>query len=127
MRHFDNREFKRGWHVLVLAIVGLAMAAAMAVQPAAAQFYWSPPDMSTPPLTDEQAAAALKKRGYRVQTQDLGSAAPSVAARAASAISGARIPKSSRSWSRVAVSTNCRGMPMRRQTRGPAASERPAR
>ena len=28
----------------------------------------------------EQAAAALKKRGYRVQTQDLGSAAPSVAA-----------------------------------------------
>ncbi|WP_027897539.1 MFS transporter [Zestomonas thermotolerans] len=24
MRHFDNREFKRGWHVLVLAIVGVA-------------------------------------------------------------------------------------------------------
>ncbi|EQB01495.1 hypothetical protein [Sphingobium baderi] len=39
---------------------GLALAAAaMSAQPAAAQFYWSPPDMSTPPLTDEQAAAAL--------------------------------------------------------------------
>ncbi|ALR20057.1 MULTISPECIES: hypothetical protein [Sphingobium] len=38
---------------------GLAMAAAMAVQPAAAQFYWSPPDLSAPPLTDDQAATAL--------------------------------------------------------------------
>ena len=34
----------------------------------------------TPAEAVEQAAAALKKRGYRVQPQDLGSAAPSVAA-----------------------------------------------
>lgn len=34
----------------------------------------------TPDEAVEQAAAALKKRGYRVQVQDLGSAAPSVAA-----------------------------------------------
>ncbi|BAV64637.1 hypothetical protein [Sphingobium cloacae] len=38
----------------------LALAAAsLSAQPAAAQFYWSPPDMSAPPLTDDQAATAL--------------------------------------------------------------------
>ncbi|BBD98898.1 hypothetical protein SAMIE_1023990 [Sphingobium amiense] len=33
--------------------------AAMAAQPAAAQFFWSPPDLSAPPLTDDAAATAL--------------------------------------------------------------------
>ncbi len=38
----------------------LAMAmASIAAQPAAAQFFWSPPDLSAPPLTDATAAAAL--------------------------------------------------------------------
>jgi hypothetical protein len=39
---------------------GLMLAAApMIAQPAAAQFFWSPPDFSTPPLTDAEAATAL--------------------------------------------------------------------
>jgi hypothetical protein len=39
---------------------GLMLAAApMIAQPAAAQFFWSPPDFSTPPLTDADAATAL--------------------------------------------------------------------
>ena len=38
----------------------LALAAApMTAQPAAAQFFWSPPDFSTPPMTDAEAATAL--------------------------------------------------------------------
>ena len=43
------------------ALLSLAIAAVapIAAQPAAAQFYWSPPDMSAPPLTDEAAAKAL--------------------------------------------------------------------
>ncbi|HUD94346.1 hypothetical protein [Sphingobium sp.] len=43
------------------ALISLAIAtiAPIAAQPAAAQFYWSPPDMSAPPLTDEAAATAL--------------------------------------------------------------------
>ena len=39
---------------------GLMLAAApMAAGPAAAQFFWSPPDFSAPPLTDAEAATAL--------------------------------------------------------------------
>jgi len=39
---------------------GLMLAAApMIAQPAAAQFFWSPPDFSTAPLTDAEAAMAL--------------------------------------------------------------------
>ena len=34
-------------------------AATMIAQPAAAQFFWSPPDFSAPPLTDATAATAL--------------------------------------------------------------------
>lgn len=42
------------------AALGLAaMGAALTAQPAAAQFFWSPPDFSTPPLTDAEAATAL--------------------------------------------------------------------
>src|SRR3546814_19022677 len=42
------------------ASLGLAaMGAALTAQPAAAQFFWSPPDFSTPPLTDAEAATAL--------------------------------------------------------------------
>lgn len=41
------------------ALSGLLLAAALAGQPAAAQFYWSPPDMSAPALTDATAATAL--------------------------------------------------------------------
>jgi hypothetical protein len=42
------------------ALFSLAIAIApVAAQPAAAQFYWSPPDMSAPPLTDTTAATAL--------------------------------------------------------------------
>ncbi|KXU29390.1 hypothetical protein A0J57_23885 [Sphingobium sp. 22B] len=41
-------------------VLGLAMtAAALMAQPAAAQFFWSPPDFSTPPLTDAEATTAL--------------------------------------------------------------------
>jgi len=41
-------------------LAGLMLAAApMIAQPAAAQFFWSPPDFSTPPLTDAEAATAL--------------------------------------------------------------------
>jgi hypothetical protein len=39
--------------------LAIAIIAPIAAQPAAAQFYWSPPDMSAPALTDEAAAAAL--------------------------------------------------------------------
>ena len=39
---------------------GLMIAAApLLAQPAAAQFFWSPPDFSSPPLTDADAATAL--------------------------------------------------------------------
>jgi hypothetical protein len=42
------------------ALLGLSIAvASLAAQPAAAQFYWSPPDMSAPALTDTAAATAL--------------------------------------------------------------------
>jgi hypothetical protein len=42
------------------ALLGLSIAvASLAAQPAAAQFYWSPPDMSAPALTDTTAATAL--------------------------------------------------------------------
>lgn len=42
------------------AIAGLTLAiASMMAQPAAAQFFWSPPDMSAPPLTDAAAATAM--------------------------------------------------------------------
>ncbi|WP_176596668.1 MULTISPECIES: hypothetical protein [Sphingobium] len=42
------------------AALGLAvLAAPLLTQPAAAQFFWSPPDFSTPPLTDAEAATAL--------------------------------------------------------------------
>ena len=42
------------------ALTGLALAVApMLAQPAAAQFFWSPPDLSAPPLTDSAAATAL--------------------------------------------------------------------
>ncbi|MFZ2997975.1 MAG: hypothetical protein WA070_17595 [Sphingobium sp.] len=45
-------------------IVGLALACTpMLAQPASAQFFWSPPDMSAPPLTDASAAAALGMPG----------------------------------------------------------------
>lgn len=37
----------------------MLVAAPMIAQPAAAQFFWSPPDFSTPPLTDVEAATAL--------------------------------------------------------------------
>jgi hypothetical protein len=40
-----------------------ALAAPLAVQPAAAQFFWSPPDFSAPPLTDAEAATALGMPG----------------------------------------------------------------
>ncbi|RYM09804.1 hypothetical protein [Sphingobium cupriresistens] len=42
----------------VLAGFTLAIAP-MIAQPASAQFFWSPPDMSAPPLTDDAAAAAM--------------------------------------------------------------------
>lgn len=42
------------------AALGLAvLAMPLLTQPAGAQFFWSPPDFSTPPLTDAEAAAAL--------------------------------------------------------------------
>lgn len=42
------------------AALGLAvLAAPLMAQPAAAQFFWSPPDFSTPPMTDTEAATAL--------------------------------------------------------------------
>jgi hypothetical protein len=42
------------------ALAGLALAVApMMAQPAAAQFFWSPPDLSAPPLTDAAAATAM--------------------------------------------------------------------
>ncbi|KAA9019772.1 hypothetical protein [Sphingobium limneticum] len=42
------------------ALAGLTLAIApMMAQPASAQFFWSPPDMSAPPLTDAAAATAL--------------------------------------------------------------------
>jgi hypothetical protein len=42
------------------ALAGLTLAIApMIAQPASAQFFWSPPDMNAPPLTDEAAATAL--------------------------------------------------------------------
>ncbi|KKW93460.1 hypothetical protein [Sphingobium chungbukense] len=45
---------------LGLAALGLAvLASPLLTQPAAAQFFWSPPDFSTPPLTDAEAATAL--------------------------------------------------------------------
>ena len=37
----------------------LLSVAPMIAQPAAAQFFWSPPDFSAPPLTDAAAATAL--------------------------------------------------------------------
>lgn len=41
-------------------LAGFALAAApMMAQPAAAQFFWSPPDLSAPPLTDAAAATAM--------------------------------------------------------------------
>lgn len=42
----------------ICSALTLAVAPTIA-QPAAAQFFWSPPDFSTPPLTDAQAATAL--------------------------------------------------------------------
>ncbi|WP_327754967.1 hypothetical protein VVT58_10525 [Sphingobium sp. SJ10-10] len=46
------------------AVLGLAaLAAPLLTQPAAAQFFWSPPDFSTPPLTDAEAATALALPG----------------------------------------------------------------
>jgi hypothetical protein len=41
---------------LRFAALGLTV---MTVQPASAQFFWSPPDFSTPPLTDAEAVTAL--------------------------------------------------------------------
>jgi hypothetical protein len=42
------------------AIAGLTLAIApMIAQPASAQFFWSPPDLSAPPLTDDAAATAM--------------------------------------------------------------------
>ena len=41
-----------------LAVLALA-AMPILPQPAAAQFFWSPPDLSAPPLTDDAAATAL--------------------------------------------------------------------
>lgn len=41
-------------------LAGIALAAApLFAQPAAAQFFWSPPDLSAPPLTDAAAATML--------------------------------------------------------------------
>ena len=41
-------------------LAGFVLAAApMMAQPAAAQFFWSPPDLSAPPLTDAAAATAM--------------------------------------------------------------------
>lgn len=45
-------------------LAGLTLALApLAAQPAAAQFFWSPPDFSAPPLTDATAATALGLAG----------------------------------------------------------------
>lgn len=42
------------------ALAGLALATvAISAQPASAQFFWSPPDLSAPPLNDVGAATAL--------------------------------------------------------------------
>lgn len=42
------------------ALASLVLATApMVAQPASAQFFWSPPDMSAPPLTDAAAATAM--------------------------------------------------------------------
>lgn len=41
------------------ALALIAMAAPLLAQPASAQFFWSPPDFSAPPLTDADAATAL--------------------------------------------------------------------
>lgn len=42
------------------SLTGLSiMAASMLAQPAAAQFFWSPPDLTAPALTDQTAATAL--------------------------------------------------------------------
>lgn len=42
------------------ALAGFTLAIApMIAQPASAQFFWSPPDMSAPPLTDAAAATAM--------------------------------------------------------------------
>lgn len=42
------------------AALGLAaITAPLMTQPASAQFFWSPPDFSSPPLTDAEAATAL--------------------------------------------------------------------
>lgn len=45
---------RQAFATLTMAVASLAMA-----QPAAAQFFWSPPDLSAPALTDESAATAL--------------------------------------------------------------------
>lgn len=49
-----SRSLFRRLSFVLAAIVALPLA-----QPAAAQFFWSPPDFSTPPLTDTAAATAL--------------------------------------------------------------------
>ncbi len=54
-------------------LTGLALAAApLLSQPAAAQFFWSPPDMSAPPLTDDQAATALGLPGANAKEVQAG-------------------------------------------------------
>lgn len=46
------------------SMAALSLIAALAVaQPAAAQFFWSPPDLTAPPLTDVTAATALGMPG----------------------------------------------------------------
>jgi len=50
----------------VLAGMTLAIAP-MIAQPASAQFFWSPPDMSAPPLTDAAAATALGLPGANAE------------------------------------------------------------
>lgn len=42
-----------------MTLLTVAVAPLMAANPASAQFFWSPPDMSAPPMTDEAAATAL--------------------------------------------------------------------
>lgn len=50
-------KFRSRLHRISLGLA--ALAALPFAQPASAQFFWSPPDFSTPPLTDAAAATAL--------------------------------------------------------------------
>ena len=54
-----------------LACLAIAVAPVMA-RPAAAQFFWSPPDLSAPPLTDATAPAALGLPGATAEEINAG-------------------------------------------------------